>query len=112
MATTNIDIKLAQIEQLDAKELTEGKVSGTGVFDVLMAAANKPMTERAPRNSGRSVISVLAQKIGAATFPYLAAPAKPIKIAGKMIKIEKKASDVAICRSFLSSPMANSLVVS
>ena len=45
MATTNIDIKLAQIEQLDAKELTEGKVSGTGVFDVLMAAANLHIRE-------------------------------------------------------------------
>lgn len=35
MASTNIDIQLAQIDQLDMKELTTGK-GGTGVFDVLM----------------------------------------------------------------------------
>ena len=40
MAATNIDIKLAQIEQLDVKELTEKKLDGTGVFDVLMASTN------------------------------------------------------------------------
>lgn len=37
MASTNIDIKLAQIEQLDIKELTTKALNGTGVFDVLMA---------------------------------------------------------------------------
>lgn len=38
MATTNIDIKLAQIEELDLKELTTKDKGGTGVFDVLMAS--------------------------------------------------------------------------
>lgn len=37
MASTNIDIKLAQVDQLDVKELTTKAINGTGVFDVLMA---------------------------------------------------------------------------
>lgn len=37
MASTNIDIKLAQIEQLDVAELTTKELDGTGVFDVLMS---------------------------------------------------------------------------
>lgn len=36
MASTNIDVTLAQIEQLDMKELTTKDLEGTGVFDVLM----------------------------------------------------------------------------
>lgn len=38
MASTNIDITLAQIDQLDIKELTTNALDGTGVFDVLMAS--------------------------------------------------------------------------
>lgn len=37
MASTNIDIKLAQLDQLDIKELSTKALDGTGVFDVLMA---------------------------------------------------------------------------
>lgn len=37
MASTNIDIQLAQIDQLDMQELTTKQLDGTGVFDVLMS---------------------------------------------------------------------------
>ena len=37
MASTNIDIKVAQLDQLDVDELTTKTLGGTGVFDVLMA---------------------------------------------------------------------------
>lgn len=37
MASTNIDIKVAQLDQLDVAELTTKSLGGTGVFDVLMA---------------------------------------------------------------------------
>ena len=36
MASTNIDVTLAQLEKLDIKELTTKNLEGTGVFDVLM----------------------------------------------------------------------------
>ena len=39
MASTNIDITLAQLDELDIKELTTKDLGGTGVFDVLMASA-------------------------------------------------------------------------
>ena len=37
MASTNIDIKLAQLDKLNIDELTTKSLGGTGVFDVLMA---------------------------------------------------------------------------
>lgn len=40
MTTTNIDIQLAQVDQLPMEELTTTAIGGTGVFDVLMAAVN------------------------------------------------------------------------
>lgn len=40
MASTNIDIKLAQLDTLDIKELTTKQLNGTGVFDVLMSATS------------------------------------------------------------------------
>ena len=40
MASTNIDIKLAQLDTLDIKELTTKQLDGTGVFDVLMSATS------------------------------------------------------------------------
>lgn len=40
MATTNIDIQLAQIDKLDIKELTTKAIDGTGVFDELMASTS------------------------------------------------------------------------
>ena len=40
MASTNIDITLAQVDQLDVRELTTKALDGTGVFDVLMASTS------------------------------------------------------------------------
>lgn len=40
MASTNIDIKLAQLDQLNVAELTTKELNGTGVFDVLMSTTS------------------------------------------------------------------------
>lgn len=40
MASTNIDLTLAQVDQLDVRELTTKALDGTGVFDVLMASTS------------------------------------------------------------------------
>jgi len=39
MTATNIDIKTAQLDTLDIKELTTQQLNGTGVFDVLMSTS-------------------------------------------------------------------------
>lgn len=40
MASTNIDIKTAQLDVLDIQELTTKQLNGTGVFDVLMSTSS------------------------------------------------------------------------
>ena len=40
MASTNIDIKTAQLDVLDVQELTTKQLNGTGVFDVLMSTSS------------------------------------------------------------------------
>ena len=40
MASTNIDVTLAQLDQLNIEELTQATKDGTGVFDVLMKATS------------------------------------------------------------------------
>lgn len=50
MASTNIDIKLAQLDQLNVDELTTKALDGTGVFDVLMATAALHIHEEYKQN--------------------------------------------------------------
>ena len=50
MASTNIDVTLAQLEQLDVKELTTKALDGTGVFDVLMATTALHIQEEYKQN--------------------------------------------------------------
>lgn len=45
MASTNIDIKVAQLESLDVRELTTKELTGTGVFDVLMSSVSLHIQE-------------------------------------------------------------------
>lgn len=50
MASTNIDIKLAQLDKLDINELTTKALDGTGVFDVLMATTALHVQEEYKQN--------------------------------------------------------------
>lgn len=50
MASTNIDIKLAQLDSLDVAELTTNSLTGTGVFDVLMSSVSLHIKEEYKQN--------------------------------------------------------------
>lgn len=108
MASTNIDLTLAQLDNLDIKELTTAEIGGTGVFDVLMktTALHIRAEYDANRITGPEYSQVYLgglQATLATSVQYL----NEAKLLGIRIKNEEKQGELIAAQTKLAEAQAN-----